>query len=170
MKSNLKKERNELLRDALDLKAAELEAVKDSSQEVTHCTAYAQLQSNQIWVSSFYSWINPLDTGNVSFFSFPCGLCSGVTQIIKLKAENFDIFILTSKHMGRKGKSSLPRNSPDINFNFPMVPNQFKFFVHLCAKFHAFLPLRTVRAKYERQPLDYLPILHIHANTEDEPR
>ena len=38
---------------------------------------------------------------NISFFSFSCGLSTGVTQIMNIKAEKFDIFIFTSKHMDR---------------------------------------------------------------------
>ena len=40
---------------------------------------------------SFSSWIDPFNTGNVSFFSFSCGLSSGVAQIINLKAVNLSL-------------------------------------------------------------------------------
>ena len=51
----LKKEINEPLHNALDFKDTELEAVKDSFQEVQDCNAHAQLQPSQIWMSSFSS-------------------------------------------------------------------------------------------------------------------
>ena len=85
---------------ALDLKAAEVEAVKDSFQEINDFFEHAHL-------SSCSSWINSQNIGNVSFFSLSCGLSSGVTQIMNLKAKKFDIFIFTCKHMDRKRKSSL---------------------------------------------------------------
>ena len=46
-KRPLKKEQNELLHDTLGLKAAGLEVVKDSSQEVKDCTERGQVQSSQ---------------------------------------------------------------------------------------------------------------------------
>ena len=49
-KRPLKKKQNELFNDTLGLKAAELEIVKDSFQEVEDCTAHAQMQSSQIWM------------------------------------------------------------------------------------------------------------------------
>ena len=48
MKRPLENKQNELLHDALDLNAAELEAVKDNFQEVKDCTVHAQMQSKQI--------------------------------------------------------------------------------------------------------------------------
>ena len=64
----------------LDLKTAKLEAVNNNFQEVKYyIVVHTQLQSSQFWMSSFSSWINASDTGNISFFSFSCGLPSGVT-------------------------------------------------------------------------------------------
>ena len=63
------------------------------------------MKSSQIWMSSFSSWINPSEPENVSLFSFSCGLAAGVTQIMDLKVEKFDIFFFTSKYMDRKQKS-----------------------------------------------------------------
>ena len=81
------KKQNELLQDTIGFVVAELEAVKDSFQEVRDCIAHEQMQSSQIGMSSFSSWINPLQPRSVSFFSLPCGLSSGVTQIENLKIE-----------------------------------------------------------------------------------
>ena len=57
-----------------------LEAVKDRFQDVKDCFAQAQLQSNQTGMSSFSVRRNPSQSRNVSFFSFSCGLSSGVTH------------------------------------------------------------------------------------------
>ena len=128
MKRHLKKKQNGPLHDTQGFNAAELQAVKDSVQEVNDCSAYAQIQSSQIRTSSFSSWMNPSEPGNISFLSFSCGRSNGVTEIMNIKAEKFDTFIFTSKQMGRKRKSSPPppppRNSSDISFL--MVPNQFE--------------------------------------------
>ena len=45
----------EVLHIALSIKAAKVETVKDSCQEVKDCTVFAQIQSNQMWKSSFSS-------------------------------------------------------------------------------------------------------------------
>ena len=45
MKRHLKKKQNGPLHDTQGFNAAELQAVKDSVQEVNDCSAYAQIQS-----------------------------------------------------------------------------------------------------------------------------
>ena len=62
--------------------AAEVEAMTDSLQEVKHCILHVQMQSSQIGMSSFSSSNSPLQPRNVSFFSSPCALSSGVSQSI----------------------------------------------------------------------------------------
>ena len=62
--------------------AEELEDVKDSFHEVQDCIVHAQMQSGRIGMSSFSSWINPLEPRNVSFFSSPCGVSSGVPRTV----------------------------------------------------------------------------------------
>ena len=84
--------------------AAELANVEDSFHKGKGCSVHAQMQSSQIWVSSFSLQINPSEPGNVSFFSCSRGLSIGVTHIINLKIEKFDIFILTSKQTDKKQK------------------------------------------------------------------
>ena len=111
--------------------------MKDGFQDVKDCTMHTQLQSIQIWMFSYSSWINPSDTGNVPF-SLSCGLSARVSQIINVMAEKCDIFIFTSQHMGIKRKSLPPLPPPpekvltsifawlQINLNSPFcifVPN-----------------------------------------------
>ena len=48
MKRPLNKKQNEVLHDALSLKAAELKTVVKDSFEVTDCRTHAQMQSSQI--------------------------------------------------------------------------------------------------------------------------
>ena len=78
-----------------------LEAVKDSFQEVENCTVHVKVQPSQIWMSSFSSCISPSELRNTSFLSFS----NGVTEIMSINAEKFEIFIFTCKHLGRKRKS-----------------------------------------------------------------
>ena len=59
MKRTRKKKRNQLLYGALGLKTAELQALKERFQEVNDCIAHAQMQPTQIWIPSFFTWINP---------------------------------------------------------------------------------------------------------------
>ena len=56
-----------------------------------------------------------------------CDLSADVTQIMNLKAEKFDIFTFTNKHVDRK------QNPPEIILSTPK-----RIF---CVKFHALLPL-----------------------------
>ena len=76
-------------------------AVKDRLQEVKDCIAHAQ--SSHISISSFFSWVNPADIGNVSFFSFSCGLSNGMTQIMNL-TKFYIIFYLHKQTHGQKRK------------------------------------------------------------------
>ena len=105
MKRHLKRKQFELLHNALGVKAAELANVEDSFHQGKQCSMHAQMQSTQIWVSSFSLQINTSGSGNVSFFSSSHGLSIGVTHTINLKIEKFDISIFTSKHMEKKHKS-----------------------------------------------------------------
>ena len=89
MKRPLTKKQNELLQDTLSFMAAELEAMTNSFKEVKYCPVHAQMYSSQIGMSSFFSLINPLELGNVSFFSSYCSLSIGVTQTMNPKTENF---------------------------------------------------------------------------------
>ena len=97
-----KRKQNELLRNALGVMAAELVDVQDSFHQGRQCSAHAQMQSSQIWVSRFSLQINPSEFGIVSFFSSSPGLPIGVNHTINQKIEKFDIFIFTSKHMDKK--------------------------------------------------------------------
>ena len=97
--------KKQTLHDTLGSMVAELEAAKNSLQEVKDCTKHAKMQSNQIGMSSFSSWINASERGNVSFFSLPYGLSGCVTQIMNLKIKKFGIFIFTSKDVGKNRKS-----------------------------------------------------------------
>ena len=74
---------------------------------------------------SFSSWIDPSNTGNVSFFSFSCGLSSSVAQIINLKAENLSL----QANIWAENK-----NPPEIVLApiLRMTPNQFKFTTPKC--------------------------------------
>ena len=80
-----------LCHDTLGFIAAESAAVKNNFQDVKDCGDHVQMQSSQSLISSVSSWINPLEPENVSLFSFPCGLSSGVAQIMNLKTERFDM-------------------------------------------------------------------------------
>ena len=65
--------------------AADSSDVEDSPPEVKDCTDSAQMQSSQIGVTTFSSWINPSEFGNVSIFPCPCDLSCGITHTISLK-------------------------------------------------------------------------------------
>ena len=118
MKRHMKGKQFELLHNTLGIMAAELADVEDSFHQGKQCSAHAQMQSSQIWVSSFSLQISTSESANVSFFSPPCGLSIGVTHAINLKIEKFDIFTFTSKHMDKKQKS------PEIVLT--VAPNQFE--------------------------------------------
>ena len=71
--------------------AAELAGVGDSLHQGKQCSMHAQMQSGQIWVSSFSLQINTSESGNILFFSSSRGLFIGVTHTINLKIEKFDM-------------------------------------------------------------------------------
>ena len=73
----------------------------------------------------FLSMDNASAPGTVSFFSFPHCLSSGVTYIMDLKIEKFDVFIFRGKAVDRKQKS-LPITVLTFIFVWPF--NQFEFF------------------------------------------
>ena len=125
---SFKKKWNKLLHDALSLTVAELEAVKNRFQEVKDCNTHAQIHWFQIKLRNpvCLHWVNPLQPGGVSFFPFSCGLSTGETQIMNLKAETSTFSSSQAcKHVDKKQKSVTPRNSSDINFH--MAPSQLEF-------------------------------------------
>ena len=86
--------KKQTLHDTLGSMVAELEAAKDSLQEV-----------KPNWYVQFLVMDKRLERGNVSFFSLPYGLSSCVTQIMNLKIKKFGIFIFTGKDVGKNRKS-----------------------------------------------------------------
>ena len=82
--------------------AAELMDAEDSFHQGKQCSAHAQMQSRQIWVSSFSLQTNSSESGNVLFFSSFRGLSIGLTHTINLKIEKFDIFIFLQANIWTK--------------------------------------------------------------------
>ena len=60
------KETTELLHNALGVMAAELADVEESFCQGKQCSGHSEMESSQIWVSSFSSQINPSEHWNVS--------------------------------------------------------------------------------------------------------
>ena len=69
MKRHQERKQFELLRTALGFLAAELADVENSFHHGKQCSAHAQIDSSQIWVSTFSLQIKPSESGNVTFFS-----------------------------------------------------------------------------------------------------
>ena len=73
--------------DDLGLIIAELEAAKESFQEVKDCNANAQMHSNYNLKVQFLFMDKPFGTRGRLIFLISCGLITGETQIMNLKAE-----------------------------------------------------------------------------------
>ena len=73
-------------------------AVEDTLQVVKDCIAHAK--SSQICISSFFSWVNPAEFGNVSF---SCGLSNGMTRITNLTKFYINFYLPKQTH-GQKSK------------------------------------------------------------------
>ena len=94
-----KTEKKKLLHDTLGFKTADLADAKNSLHEVEYCTALTHMQSSQIGMSTFSSWIDPTDTVNFSFFLSPCGLSGGATHTMNFKTDKLGMFGFASKHL-----------------------------------------------------------------------
>ena len=108
IKRYLIKTQFELVHNTLGVMAGDLTDIKNSFHQGRHCSVHAQMQSNQIWMSSFSS---------------SCGLPIGVTHTINLR------FSTSQANIWTKNKNC-PGNSSNITFH--MAPNQFELSTLKC--------------------------------------